>query len=63
MAAAAQSFLTMTFSCKDTQVINIYTSPAPANPSACLLVGALGSKNGFSARLVTLVPCLGAEFS
>jgi hypothetical protein len=36
-------------------------SSGPASPSACLLVGASASNTGFSARLVTLVPCLGSR--
>lgn len=36
------------------------TSSGPANPKACLLVGAPSLKNGFSANAVTLVPCLGS---
>lgn len=36
-------------------------SSGPASPNACLLVGASASNTGFSARLVTLVPCLGSS--
>jgi hypothetical protein len=37
------------------------TSSGPATPRACRLVGAFGSKYGFSASAVTLVPCLGSD--